>query len=85
MTPMLSDFKNELARKLKIIAWKPSAEDLETIACRVAELESDLRADLVSIVNDVCAVRPLFLCEEGEDSSDLRTLLTLARLMAKKG
>lgn len=84
MMRTLTDFKAELERTLRIVAWNPSQQDLRTIASQVACLRTNSRHEIARIVVEVYP-NARFLSLEGLDNSDLRTLLALATAAATQG
>jgi hypothetical protein len=80
----LSEFKLELERRLKIVKWSPTEQDIKVIAQKVSRSQATDHGDLCKIVSGVCP-GTLQIVTEGIDNSDLRTLLVLATAVANQG
>lgn len=73
----LEKLKQQLEHDCSIVAWSPTALQLQQIATQLAKSEFLKRSDVTAIVVSVCP-RTRFLALEGIDNSDLRALLALA-------
>lgn len=76
-------FQKQLEADLRIYSWDPSSEQLAEIAREIARLQPMDKAGARAIVAGICPA--LLLTTEGEDMSDLRTLVALALAAAAKG
>lgn len=76
-------FQKQLEADLRIYSWGPSSEQLAEIAREIARLQPMDKASARAIVAGICPA--LLLTTEGEDMSDLRTLVALALAAAAKG
>jgi len=78
----LNILKNELESALLITKWSPTEKELEEIARRLKEFRGKpTKANIGKIVLDVVGSYEAITLE-GEDNSDLITLLLLATKMA---
>lgn len=73
----LSQFKVALEDACSIIAWNPTALQLQQIAKQLLKDSAIANSDLNGIISSVCP-NATFLVTEGIDNSDLRTLIAMA-------
>lgn len=70
-------FKVEIEKSCRIVSWNPSQRQLEEIARKIQLAKPKSASQVESIVVSVCP-DTTFMCLEGVDNSDIRTLLALA-------
>lgn len=79
---MLLEFKRALEKTVRIVQWNPSTEQLIEIANFIRSNPNDLTS-LSSFICETCEdVTLMFL--EGQDYSDLNSLLALARMVVEE-
>ncbi|ELB2862469.1 hypothetical protein QNE90_002078 [Vibrio alginolyticus] len=79
---MLLEFKRALEETVRIVQWNPSAEELIEIANFIRLNPNDLTS-LSAFICETCEdVTLMFL--EGQDYSDLNSLLALARMVVEE-
>ncbi|WP_421183358.1 hypothetical protein [Aeromonas dhakensis] len=69
--------KIEIEKSCKIVSWNPSQQQLEKIAIEIELTKPTSAGQVEGIVASVCP-GTTFMCLEGVDNSDVRTLLALA-------
>lgn len=79
---MLRKFKSSIERELKIAQWAPTDRQLLEIALYINEKPNELD-NLSSYICENCD-DVLLMCMEGQDYSDLRVLLALAKKVAEE-
>ncbi|MDW1917586.1 hypothetical protein [Vibrio sp. Vb0349] len=79
---MLLEFKRALEETVRIVQWNPSTEQLIEIANYIRSNPNDL-ISLSAFICETCEdVTLMFL--EGQDYSDLNSLLALARMVVEE-
>lgn len=73
----LEKLKQQLERDCLIVAWNPTAFQLQQIAMKLANFVVLKKGDVAAIIVSVCP-NTRFLVMDGIDNSDLRALLALA-------
>jgi hypothetical protein len=72
-----SVFKKEVEKLCGIVSWTPSQKQIENIAIEICRAKPKSKSEVERIVASVCP-GTTFICLEGVDNSDIRTLLALA-------
>ncbi|QTH72958.1 hypothetical protein [Pseudoalteromonas xiamenensis] len=79
---MLLKFQRSLEETVRIVKWSPSAEQLIEIAYFIRSNPNDLK-DLSAFICETCEDVTLMFFE-GQDYSDLNSLLALARAVIEE-
>lgn len=75
--------KIEIEKLCEIASWNPSQQQLEEIANEISRIKPKNINEIGGIVTSVCP-GTTFICLEGIDNSDVRTLLALAIQASKE-